>query len=347
MVGVGFVVVADDDIGSIQVMRIFFCLENSLFPQAAVFRYAFPHEIRKKMSSQAIPFATSFVETRAFARSQRASRSDSCCCCGGGGSSSLPLPTTSSLVSDAPSGTRRSRRRAVVVVSSSPSSSSSFSPFQTKLGAMVYDSGYRQLFQLLGYPGCESEAKELVSILGVVNKNGAGEKNNLLDVSCGPGIVTKSVIESNAFAKVTALDYFESMCERARETFERECSNRNYEVVRGDVGDLRFEDETFEKVSSTAGMHCWPDPVKGMKEIKRVLKPSEKSDGDDWGVLFSTVVLPNKGDNTKETYSWETNKPFLDREAVLDIVRESGFDECEVVREDKAYILVKARYFRS
>ena len=299
------------------------------------------------MSSQAVPFATSFVETRAFARSQRASRSESRCGGGGGGgSSSLPLSTTSSLVSDAPSGTRRSRRRAVVVVSSSPSSSSSFSPFQTKLGAMVYDSGYRQLFQLLGYPGCESEAKELVSILGV-KKNGMGEKNNLLDVSCGPGIVTKSVIESNAFAKVTALDYFESMCERARETFERECTNRNYEVVRGDVGDLRFEDEMFEKVSSTAGMHCWPDPVKGMKEIKRVLKPSEKSDGEDWGVLFSTVVLPNKGDKTKETYSWETNKPFLDREAVLDIVRESGFDECEVVREDKAYILVKARYFRS
>jgi ubiquinone/menaquinone biosynthesis C-methylase UbiE len=253
------------------------------------------------------------------------------------------------LASDAASGTRRrsGRRREGVVVASSSSSSSSFSPFQTKLGAMVYDSGYRQLFQLLGYPGCESEARELVSILGNVKKNGAGEKNNLLDVSCGPGIVTKSVIESNAFAKVTALDYFESMCERARETFERECTNRNYDVVRGDVGDLRFEDETFEKVSSTAGMHCWPDPVKGMKEIKRVLKPSEKSDGEDWGVLFSTVVLPNKGDKTKETYSWETNKPFLDREAVLDIVRESGFDECEVVREDKAYILVKARYFRS
>jgi ubiquinone/menaquinone biosynthesis C-methylase UbiE len=303
------------------------------------------------MSPRAVPFATSFVETRAFARSQRGSRSNRRC---GGGvgssfSSSLSLPTTSSLASDAASGTRRrsGRRREGVVVASSSSSSSSFSPFQTKLGAMVYDSGYRQLFQLLGYPGCESEARELVSILGNVKKNGAGEKNNLLDVSCGPGIVTKSVIESNAFAKVTALDYFESMCERARETFERECTNRNYDVVRGDVGDLRFEDETFEKVSSTAGMHCWPDPVKGMKEIKRVLKPSEKSDGEDWGVLFSTVVLPNKGDKTKETYSWETNKPFLDREAVLDIVRESGFDECEVVREDKAYILVKARYFRS
>lgn len=37
MVGVGFVVVADDDIGSIQVMRIFFCLENSLFPQKQQF----------------------------------------------------------------------------------------------------------------------------------------------------------------------------------------------------------------------------------------------------------------------------------------------------------------------
>jgi hypothetical protein len=82
-----------------------------------------------------------------------------------------------------------------------------------------------------------------------------------------------------------------------------------------------------------------------MKEIKRVLKPSARSDEDDWGVLFSTVVLPRKGNETRETYKWETNKPFLDREAVLDIVRESGFDEYEVVREDNAYILVKARYF--
>ena len=167
------------------------------------------------MSPRAVPFAASFVETRAFVRSQRGSRSNRRCCCGGVGSSSssssssLSLPTTSSLASDAASGTRRrsGRRRDVVVVASSSSSSSSFSPFQTKLGAMVYDSGYRQLFQLLGYPGCESEARELVSILGNVKKNGAGEKNNLLDVSCGPGIVTKSVIESNAFAKVTCLLY--------------------------------------------------------------------------------------------------------------------------------------------
>ena len=80
-------------------------------------------------------------------------------------------------------------------------------------------------------------------------------------------------------------------------------------------------------------------------ERKRVVKPSDKNDRNDWSVLFSTVVLPNKGDETKETYSWETNKLFF-VEAVLDIVRESGFDEYEVVREDRAYILVKARYFR-
>jgi ubiquinone/menaquinone biosynthesis C-methylase UbiE len=168
----------------------------------------------------------------------------------------------------------------------------------------------------------------------------------LLDVSCGPGVVTKSIIDSKMFAKVYALDFYESMCERAKQTFARECTeNNSYEVVRGDVSDLPFANETFEKVSSTAGMHCWPNPVKGMKEIKRVLKPSARSDEDDWGVLFSTVVLPRKGNETRETYKWETNKPFLDREAVLDIVRESGFDEYEVVREDKAYILVKARYF--
>ena len=61
--------------------------------------------------------------------------------------------------------------------------SSSFSPFQTKLGAMVYDSGYRQLFRLLGYPGCEKEAEEVVSILASENERAM----QLLDVSCGPG----------------------------------------------------------------------------------------------------------------------------------------------------------------
>ena len=233
------------------------------------------------------------------------------------------------------------------VVEASSKSSSKFSPFQTKLGAIAYDSGYRQLFRLLGYPGCEKEAEELVTILAPErDEDGKRILSSLLDVSCGPGIVTKSIVESKRFAKVVALDYFESMCERARETLERDCDNCNYEVLQGDVSALQFADATFEKVSSTAGMHCWPSPVKGMKEIKRVVKPSDKNDRNDWSVLFSTVVLPNKGDETKETYSWETNKPFLDREAVLDIVRESGFDEYEVVREDRAYILVKARYFR-
>ena len=233
------------------------------------------------------------------------------------------------------------------VVEASSKSSSKFSPFQTKLGAIAYDSGYRQLFRLLGYPGCEKEAEELVTILAPErDEDGKRILSSLLDVSCGPGVVTKSIVKSKRFAKVVALDYFESMCERARETLERDCDNCNYEVLQGDVSALQFADATFEKVSSTAGMHCWPSPVKGMKEIKRVVKPSDKNDRNDWSVLFSTVVLPNRGDKTKETYSWETNKPFLDREAVLDIVRESGFDEYEVVREDRAYILVKARYFR-
>ena len=158
---------------------------------------------------------------------------------------------------------RRSRGMRKVV----EASSSSFSPFQTKLGAMVYDSGYRQLFRLLGYPGCETRGGGSGVHLSA-NRN--TRVMQLLDVSCGPGVVTKSIVSSKMFAKVVALDYFESMCERAKETFERECTeNNSYEVVRGDVSALQFANATFEKVSSTAGMHCWPNPVKGMKEIKR------------------------------------------------------------------------------
>ena len=47
----------------------------------------------------------------------------------------------------------------------------------------------------------------------------------------------------------------------------------NIACVQGDVGDLKFEDETFDVLLSMNGFHAFPNKDKAFLETARVLKP--------------------------------------------------------------------------
>jgi ubiquinone/menaquinone biosynthesis C-methylase UbiE len=61
------------------------------------------------------------------------------------------------------------------------------------------------------------------------------------------------------------------MLSQAIERFSRENLN-NINCVRGDVGNLQFDDGTFDIVLSMNGFHVFPDKKKGFYETFRVLK---------------------------------------------------------------------------
>jgi ubiquinone/menaquinone biosynthesis C-methylase UbiE len=102
----------------------------------------------------------------------------------------------------------------------------------------------------------------------------------LLDVPTGTGLFTAKRYRAMPGTQITALDYSDTMLEKARERFA-DCPNVTCE--QGDVGNLRFEGAHFDAVLSMNGFHAFPDKDAAFCETARVLKPN--------GLFLATFYL--------------------------------------------------------
>jgi ubiquinone/menaquinone biosynthesis C-methylase UbiE len=68
---------------------------------------------------------------------------------------------------------------------------------------------------------------------------------------------------------LTAIDFSKNMLDKAK--YKNELPSAIF--LEMDVQDMNFEDNTFDTVITSCVFCSVPDPVKGLKEIKRVLKP--------------------------------------------------------------------------
>ena len=95
----------------------------------------------------------------------------------------------------------------------------------------------------------------------------------VLEVGSGPGRLAVRLAREAPSMTLTGVDISEAMVERAaRRAAGAGLSERvRFEV--GDVGALTLPDGEFDGVVSTLSLHHWPNPVKGLAEIHRVLKP--------------------------------------------------------------------------
>ncbi len=73
-------------------------------------------------------------------------------------------------------------------------------------------------------------------------------------------------------ARVTAIDLSPEMLERARVRAKALDSQVN--LIEMDAQDLKFPDATFDWVVATFVLCSVPDPVQGLRELARVLRPS-------------------------------------------------------------------------
>lgn len=96
-------------------------------------------------------------------------------------------------------------------------------------------------------------------------------EGKVLEVGVGTG---KNIPYYPEDVDVTAIDFSDKMLAKARKKAEKE--DKEVELLEMDAQNMSFADDTFDTVFTTCVFCSVPDPVKGLKEIKRVCKPGGK-----------------------------------------------------------------------
>ena len=95
----------------------------------------------------------------------------------------------------------------------------------------------------------------------------------ILDVGYGPGTITADLAASVPDGQVIGLEYAPDVLKQAQELAD----NRDLKNIRfapGDVHALDYADGTFDVVHAHQVLQHLQDPVRALREMRRVTKPN-------------------------------------------------------------------------
>ncbi len=150
----------------------------------------------------------------------------------------------------------------------------------------------------------------------------------ILDVGCGPGTITADLAGRVPQGHVTGIDTEPAIVGQARELAG---AGGNLDFTTGDVYALGYPDDTFCVVHAHQVLQHLTDPVRALREMRRVCKPGgliAARDGDygtftwypdapvldDWLDLYHRVARGNGGepDAGRRLHAWARQSGLTD-----------------------------------
>lgn len=154
--------------------------------------------------------------------------------------------------------------------------------------------------------------------------------SRVLDVGFGNGYLIEK-LRPVTRAVLYGIDISEDMKEAAENRNRSAVISGRVRLSLGDCCSLKFKDDSFDAVTSVNTVYFWEDPVKGLKEIHRVLK--------DGGVFYNAVYSKEWFEKMK-SYT-EKGFKIYEREDFIGFGREAGFSDVVIkeIVDGKSYLV--------
>jgi ubiquinone/menaquinone biosynthesis C-methylase UbiE len=143
--------------------------------------------------------------------------------------------------------------------------------------------------------------------------------DTILEVGFGPGVTIDHVATLVPASRVAGIDPSAEMVAQARARNAAAIRGGHVDLRHGSVESLPFDSGSFDGALSINSMQVWPDPVAGLQEIRRVLRP---------GATLALGFTPYSG------------QP---REGVAETLEAAGFAEMQVVEIDAGFCVLATK----
>ncbi len=130
----------------------------------------------------------------------------------------------------------------------------------------------------------QSDLGKLYDAAATIGRQQPGAR--ILDIPCGGGVALRGLKPGQGVEYVAA-DISQKMLDRTMRAAERRGVADLVRPQLADVGNLPFEDGSFDMVVTFTGLHCFPDPEHAVVELARVLRPG--------GVVTGSALLNDSG----------------------------------------------------
>jgi ubiquinone/menaquinone biosynthesis C-methylase UbiE len=159
------------------------------------------------------------------------------------------------------------------------------------------------------------------------------ENFTILDVGCGGGRFVHELAGIVTKGKVYGFDYSEECVAVSQRTNRLWIKMGRAEILHGSVSSLPFPERMFDLVTAVNSHYYWPDLVRDMQEVLRVLKPGGRLD------LIGEAYKGGKYEKRDRKFVELVNLTYYSVNELRELFSSTGYSDVQIFEEyDRGWI---------